>query len=140
AGWLKQNYTAPLRSVSTMDFNVKLDWFATELMTGHLVASRIIDDTTVSGASSADIRRIGASLDYELLRQLILQPHIDYYDAKFNGITRDDRTTSAGIEAKYLINGYLALYTGYNYEQRTTNAPGRDFNDNLVTLGIRGQL
>lgn len=140
AGWLKQNYTAPLRSVSTMDFNVKLDWFATELMTGHLVASRIIDDTTVSGASSADIRHIGASLDYELLRQLILQPHIDYYDAKFNGITRDDRTTSAGIEAKYLINGYLALYTGYNYEQRTTNAPGRDFNDNLVTLGIRGQL
>ena len=140
AGLLQQNYVAPLRDVTTMDFNVKLDWFATELVTAHLVASRIIDDTTVSGASSADVRRIGASVDYELLRNLILQPHFDYFDSKFNGITRDDRTTSGGIEAQYLMNNYLALYTGYTYQQRATNAAGRDYTDNLVTLGIRGQL
>jgi len=140
AGLLQQDYVAPLRDVTTMDFNVKIDWFATELMTGHLVASRIIDDTTVSGASSADVRRIGASLDYELLRNLILQPHFDYFDTKFDGITRDDRTTSAGLEARYLLNNNLALYTGYAYQQRATNAAGRDYTDNLVTLGIRGQL
>jgi len=140
AGLLQQNYVAPLRDVTTMDFNVKLDWFATELVTAHLVASRIIDDTTVSGASSADVRRIGASVDYELLRNLILQPHFDYFDSKFNGITRDDRTTSGGIEAQYLMNNYLALYTGYTYQQRATNAAGRDYTDNVVTLGIRGQL
>ena len=140
AGLLQQNYVAPLRDVTTMDFNVKLDWFATELVTAHLVASRIIDDTTVSGASSADVRRIGASVDYELLRNLILQPHFDYFDSKFNGITRDDRTTSGGIEAQYLMNNYLALYTGYTYQQRATNAAGRGYTDNVVTLGIRGQL
>jgi hypothetical protein len=140
AGLLQQNYVAPLRDVTTMDFNVKIDWFVTELWTAHLVASRIIDDTTVSGASSADVRRIGASVDYELLRNLILQPHFDYFDSKFNGITRDDRTTSAGLEAQYLLNNYLALYTGYAYQQRATNAVGRDYTDNLVTLGIRGQL
>jgi len=140
AGLLQQDYVAPLRDVTTMDFNVKLDWFATELVTAHLVASRIIDDTTVSGASAADVRRIGASVDYELLRNLILQPHFDYFDSKFNGITRDDRTTSGGIEAQYLMNNYMALYAGYTYQQRTTNAAGRDYTDNLVTLGIRGQL
>jgi hypothetical protein len=123
-----------------VDFNVKVDWFATELMTAHLVASRIVDDTTVAGASSADVRRIGASLDYELLRQFILQPHFDYYDTKFNGITRDDRSVGAGLEARYLLNGNLALYTGYSFQQRTTNAPGRDYTDNIVTLGVRGQL
>jgi hypothetical protein len=140
AGLLQQNYVAPLRDVTTMDFNVKLDWFATELVTAHLVASRIIDDTTVSGASAADVRRIGASVDYELLRNLILQPHLDYFDTKFNGITRDDRTTSGGIEAQYLMNNYMALYVGYTYQQRATNAAGRDYTDNLVSLGIRGQL
>jgi hypothetical protein len=140
AGLLEQNYVAPLRDVTTMDFNVKVDWFATELMTAHLIASRIIDDTTVSGASSADVRRIGASLDYELLRPLILQPHFNYYDTKFNGITRDDRTTSAGLEVRYLMNGNLALYAGYDFQQRSTNAVGRDYTDNLVTLGVRGQL
>jgi hypothetical protein len=140
AGLLEQNYAAPLRDVSTMDFNVKIDWFATELLTAHLVASRIIDDTTVANASSADVRRIGASVDYELLRQLILQPHIDYYDTKFNGITRDDRITSAGLEVRYSLTGNLAIYAGYDYQQRTTNAAGRDYTDNLVTLGLRGQL
>jgi len=140
AGLLQQNYVAPLRDVTTMDFNVKVDWFATELMTAHLVASRIIDDTTVSGASSADVRHIGASLDYELLRPLILQPHFNYYDTKFNGITRDDRTTSFGLEVKYLMNENLALYAGYDYQDRATNAAGRDFTDNLVTFGVRGQL
>jgi len=138
-GLLRQNYTA-LPDVTTVDFNVKVDWFATELMTAHLVASRVIDDTTVAGASSADVRRIGASLDYELLRQFILQPHFDYYDTKFNGITRDDRSVGAGLEARYLLNGNLALYTGYSFQQRTTNAAGRDYTDNIVTLGVRGQL
>jgi hypothetical protein len=38
------------------------------------------------------------------------------------------------------MNSYLALYTGYTYQQRATNAAGRDYTDNLVTLGIRGQL
>ena len=140
AGLLQQDYAAPLRDVTTMDFNVKVDWFATELMTAHLIASRIIDDTTVSGASSADVRRIGASLDYELLRPLILQPHFNYYDTKFNGITRDDRTTAAGAEVRYLMNENLALYAGYDYQERATNAAGRNYTDNLVTLGIRGQL
>jgi hypothetical protein len=123
-----------------MDFNVKVDWFATELMTAHLVASRIIDDTTVSGASSADVRHIGASLDYELLRPLILQPHFNYYDTKFNGVIRDDQTAAFGLEVKYLMNENLALYTGYDYQQRSTNAVGRDYTDNVVTFGVRGQL
>ena len=140
AGLLQQDYVSPLRDVTTMDFNVKVDWFATELMTAHFVASRIIDDTTVSGASSADVRHIGASLDYELLRPLILQPRIHYYDSKFNGITRDDRTTSAGMEVRYLMNENLALYAGYDYQHRATNAAGRDYTDNLVTFGVRGQL
>jgi hypothetical protein len=109
-------------------------------MTAHLIASRIIDDTTVSGASSADVRHIGASLDYELLRPLILQPHFNYYDSKFNGITRDDRTTSLGLEVKYLMNENLVLYAGYDYQDRSTNAVGRDYTDNLVTFGVRGQL
>jgi hypothetical protein len=140
AGLLQQNYAAPLRDVSTMDFNVKIDWFATELLTAHLVASRTIDDTTISGASSADVRRIGGSVDYELLRPLVLRPHIDYYDTKFNGVIRDDKILSAGLEASYLLTGNLAAYAGYDYQQRTTNAAGRGYTDNLVTFGLRAQL
>ena len=38
------------------------------------------------------------------------------------------------------MNGNLALYAGYDFQQRSTNAVGRDYTDNLVTLGVRGQL
>jgi len=139
-GLLQQNHAAPLRDTSTMDFNLKLDWFATELVTAHLTASRIIDDTTIASASSVDVRQLSASLDYELLRQLILQPHVEYADEKFDGIVRDDRVTAAGIEAHYLLNTNLAAYVGYTFQNRDTNAAGRTFNDNLITFGIRGQL
>lgn len=140
AGLLQQNHVGPLRDTTTMDFNLKLDWFATELMTAHLTASRIIDDTTIPGASSVDVRQVGASLDYELLRPFILRPHVDYYDEKFDGIPRDDRITAAGLEARYLMNTNLALYADYSFQKRATNASGRDYDDNVVTLGIRGQL
>jgi hypothetical protein len=139
-GLLEQNHAAPLRDTSTMDFNVKIDWFATELMTAHFIASRIIDDTTITGASSVDVRQIGASLDYELLRQLILRPHFDYYDEKFDGIARDDRITAAGLEARYLLNTNLAAYADYSFQKRATNAAGRAYDDNVFTFGLRGQL
>lgn len=139
-GLLQQNYAAPLRDVSTMDFNAKIDWFATELLTAHFVASRIVDDTTISGASSVDVRHVGASVDYELLRQLILQPRINYSDDKFNGVPRDDKITSAGLEVKYLLNRNFAAYAGYDFQQRDTNATGRDYSDNVFTIGLRSQL
>ncbi|HEY4077818.1 MAG TPA: outer membrane beta-barrel protein [Rhizomicrobium sp.] len=139
-GLLQQNYAAPLHDASTMDFNAKIDWFATELLTAHLTASRIIDDTTIAGASSVDVRHISASVDYELLRQFILEPFVGYYDDKFDGIQRDDRITSFGLEGKYLLSHNFALYGGYTYQQRSTDATGRDFTDNLVTVGVRSQL
>ncbi len=140
AGLLQQNHAAPLSDTTTMDFNAKIDWFATELLTAHLTASRIIDDTTIAGASSVDVRHVGVSADYEFLRQFIIQPFVNYYDEKFDGITRDDRITAAGFEAKYLLSHNFALYAGYTYQQRTTNATGRDYNDSMVTLGVRSQL
>jgi hypothetical protein len=139
-GWLQQNHAAPLTDTSTVDFNLQIDWFATELFTGHFFAARLIEDTTIAGASSIDVRRIGASLDYELLREFILQPYLRYDDERFEGIARNDRTVSAGLEARYLLNQYVAAYAGYAFEQRDTNAAGRNFTSNVFTFGLRGQL
>jgi hypothetical protein len=139
-GWLQQSHAAPLTDTSTFDFNLQLDWFVTELFTGHLYAARLVEDTTIAGASSVDVRRIGASLDYELLREFILQPYLRYDDERFEGIARNDRTVSAGLEARYLLNQYVAAYAGYAFEQRDTNAAGRNFTSNVFTFGLRGQL
>ena len=139
AGYLQQNYAAPLKDASGFDFNAQIDWFATQLLTAHLTASRTIEDTTIAGASSVDVRAIGVSADYELLRNFILQPHFEYSDNKFDGIARDDKITSAGLEGRYLMNEYLTAYAAYDYQRRATDAVGRKFTDNLFTVGLRGQ-
>jgi hypothetical protein len=139
AGYLKQNYSAPLKDASGFDFNGQIDWFATQLLTVHFKASRTIEDTTVAGASSVDVRAVGASADYELLRNFILQPHVEYADNKFDGISRDDKITSAGLRGRYLMNEYLSAYADYSYQHRATDALGRKFSDNLFTIGLRGQ-
>jgi len=138
-GWLQQDYAAPLKDANGIDFNAQIDWFATELLTAHLTASRIIDDTTIAGASSVAVSRVGASVDYELLRPLILQPYLRYADQTFEGITRDDKITEAGLEARYLMNRNMAAYAGFAFQQRATNVIGRDFSDHVFTIGIRGQ-
>jgi len=139
-GLLQQNHAPPLADTSTLDFNLQIDWFATELMTGHFTAARVIDDTTIAGASSVDVQQFGVSLDYELLREVILQPYLRYDDQSFQGIPRNDRIVSAGIEARYLMNGNFALYANYAFQQRDTNAVGRDFSSNVFTVGLRSQL
>jgi len=139
-GWLHQNYVAPLHDADGIDFNAKIDWFVTELVTAHLVASRTIEDTTIPGASSMDVRRVALSAEYELLRNLILEPSLGYYDADFDGIARNDKVSSAGLEGKFMVNRNFTLYASYAYQQRATNARDHDFSDNLFSLGIRGQL
>lgn len=138
-GWLQQDYAAPLKDANGIDFNAQIDWFATQLLTAHLTASRIIDDTTLAGASSVAVSRVSASVDYELLRPLIMQPYVRYSDQDFEGIARQDKITEAGLEARYLMNNNLAAYAGFAFQQRATNATGRDFSDHIFTIGIRGQ-
>lgn len=140
AGYLRQNYIAPLKDADGVDFYAKIDWFATEIFTAHLSASRTIEDTTIDGASSMDVRAVKIEGEYELLRNVILEANFGYSDNQFDGIARDDKITSAGIEGKYLMNEYLSLYAGYEFKKRSSNAPGRAFDDDLFTIGLRGQL
>jgi hypothetical protein len=138
-GYLQQNFKAPLSNVSGIDFGSQIDWYATELVTVHFSAARILTDTTIAGASSEDERSIHASADYELLRNLILQANAGYENDIFDGISRRDRITTAGFDAKYLINRQMSLYVDYTHAVRDSNLSGNDFADNLVTAGFRLQ-
>ncbi len=140
AGFARQNFKAPLKSVSAIDYGAKLDWYATTLMTIHLTAARQFTDTTVTGASVSDDQSLGLSLDYELLRDLILQARLDATDSRFVGIARRDKLFDAGFTAKYLINRYMSANAGYTWQRRSSTAPGQGFTDNLAQAGLHFQL
>ncbi len=140
AGYLHQNYKAPLPDVSGFNYGAALDWFPTELITVHLNASRTLTDTTILGASTRDDRQIAASFDYELLRNLIIQGGASYTDSVFQGSVRDDEYVDANLAATYLISRYLSASARYTYSNRSSSVPGQDFNDNLISGGVRLRL
>jgi uncharacterized protein (PEP-CTERM system associated) len=109
-------------------------------MTLHLTASRSFNPTTIMGASSTDDQSFGASLDYELMRNLIVQAGVNYLDSKFEGISRDDKYLSAAFNAKWLINRYMNANVGYAYTDRNSSVPGQDFTDNAVMANVHFQL
>jgi hypothetical protein len=139
AGYLQQNFNTPLNDVNGLDFGAQIDWYATELVTVHFTAARTLTDTTIAGASSEDERSGQLSLDYELLRNLILQGNAGYEDDIFDGTPRQDHILTAGLGAKYLIDRHINLYADYTHAERNSNAVGNDFADNLVTAGIKFQ-
>jgi len=140
AGYVKENFVKPFGDVSGLDYGAAIHWYATPLMTFHFTASRSFNDTTVFGASSSDDQGLGTALDYELLRNLIIQTHVNYTDSRFEGISRDDKIIEAAFNAKYLLNRYMSANAGYVFTRRSSSAPGQDYTDNAVMAGLHFQL
>jgi len=140
AGYVNQRFKDPLPDVSTVDYGASLDWFATELMTFHLRVARVLNDTTITGASVSDDQTASLGLDYELLRNVLVHAGADYTHSKFRGTSRVDELMGAGISADYLINEYLAAHAGYRFLHRNSSVPGEDFDDNTFLAGLRFQL
>ena len=139
-GYLQQDYHSPFRDVSGVNFGGALDWFAQEDLTVHLTASHVLVATTLASASTNDDELVRLSGDYELLPNVILQAGFDYTDSRFKGITRDDQVTGADLGVNYLLNRYLSADIRYRHENRTSNAAGFNYNDNLITAGITTHL
>jgi hypothetical protein len=139
-GYLEQNYHAPLTDVSGFNYGASLDWFPTELVTVHLVASRNLVDTSVIGASTRDDRQVTLSFDYELLRNVIIQGGIGYTNSVYQGTARDDDYIDANLTANYYITRYMAATARYLYSERDSTIPGQDFTDNLISAGLRLRL
>lgn len=126
--------------VKALDYGARLTWYATSLMTFHLTAARSFDATTVAGASVSDDQSLGLSLDYELLRNLIIQAHGDFTDSRYVGTPRVDKLFEAGLTAKYLLNRYMAANAGYSWQHRISTVTGQGFTDNLFEAGLHFQL
>lgn len=139
-GFSQQDFKAPFRNVQAVDYGAGLTWYASPLMTVHLTASRQFNDTTIAGASVTDDQAVTLGLDYELLRNLIIQTHVDFTDSRFVGTTRDDKLVEAGLGAKYLLNRYMAAQMGYAFQHRSSSQDGQGFTDHLIQAGLHFQL
>jgi hypothetical protein len=139
-GYLEQFFDDPAFSdVSTFNAGMDLTWNVTPLTTikGHAV--RRVEDTTVGGASSYVASRVGLSVDHELLRNLILHTDHSFEWNDYENNSREDFYYNGEFSLQYLVNRYLSVLMGYNYELRNSNVSGQDYDRHLVFARLRGQ-
>ena len=139
-GYLDQQYQAPLKDVSGVDYGVNLDWFATPVLTVHLNGAHQINDVVLSGTSASDDKLIKLSADYEFRYNVILQGYVSYTDSTLTGTARDDEYPGAGIGVKYLLNEYMSANINYNYSERSSNFASVGYTDDTISLGLTAHI
>tara|TARA_R110002126_G_scaffold8097_12_gene38878 strand:- start:9078 stop:10289 length:1212 start_codon:yes stop_codon:yes gene_type:complete len=140
-GYISRDYeAASLNSVDEFSAGVDLTWNATALTTVKGGVKRGVSETTLVSSSGNLSTAVNASVDHELLRNLILTGRLGVSRDEFKGTNREDEYIRAGVRAKYMLNRYVYLTLDYDYATRESNAANSDYDTNKVLFKIRGQL
>ncbi len=142
AGYLQQNFDddPALDDVSGIALEANLEWYPSPLLTAQFRIRRNVTDTIVAGASGRFDTRLGAGLDYEFRRNIILSGDVDYLNSNFEGADRTDNVISATFAGQYLINRRLRAVARYRITNRKSDFPGEDYLQNVVSLNLRMQI
>lgn len=140
-GYMRQEFDdATQKDLEGFSTNAQVAWLPTQLTTVTVSASRSIEDSAVPGAAAFLSTNVRARVDHELMRNVILTAQVGYGDDEYTGIVREDRRTTAGVGASYLINRTLGLSATYNYnEQETRKGIGANFKENKVAATLTVQ-
>ncbi len=142
-GYMKQSYDGT--SFKDIDgFNVlgRVEWFPTQLTTIGLNGSRTIEESTALTSPGYVSNNIGASVDHELMRNVLLSASASYGKDNYEQIDRDDKRTNFSATATYLLNRRVGLFLTYNYlKQESEGAtPGASFKDNKLIASVALQF
>lgn len=105
AGYIRQSFDdAAYADLSGFTGQARLEWFPTQLTTVTAALSRTVEDAGVPGAAGSLRTEVGAGLDHELLRNLILTARAAYAEDAYNGVDRMDRRFSLTLTGTYRLN------------------------------------
>jgi hypothetical protein len=119
-----------------------LDWYVTRLTTLQFDASRAAEDTGATTVSPYVQSEVGARVDHELLRNVLLNAAVRFGRREYEVIDRDDDYTSLQLGADYLLNRRVALFGRYNLNETESDglAAYRDYDVNAFTVGVSLRL
>lgn len=145
-GYLSRDYRDPrLLGVSGVSTELKGEWYVTRLTTVLFGASRRIQETTLidtfgNAASGYLESSFDVGVDHELLRNVILSLYYRYGIRDYEGISRTDHTHDVTFRTIYMLNRYLSVAGEYHYTTRESDAPGEDYDRNILMLTLRAQI
>ena len=114
-GYQKTNYRDDrFRSFAGLALNSTVVFFPTQLTTVTLNAQRSVNDAGTQASSGYVALIVGAQIDHELLRQLIIGANAEFERDSFNGLDRRDRRFVVGATADYRLNRNMSLRVVYD--------------------------
>jgi hypothetical protein len=144
-GYMKQSYDGTgFKDIDGVNVLGRLEWFPTQLTTLGLNGSRTIEEATAPGSPGYVSSNIGASIDHEVLRNVLFSAAASYGKDAYEQIDRDDKRTNFSATATYLLNRRVGLFLTYNYlKQESEGAPlqrGASFKDTKVVASVALQF
>jgi hypothetical protein len=97
------------------------------------------EETTEADASGYLSTRVGAAVEHELRRNVLLGAGLTLGRNDYEGVDREDDILIGSLTAKYLIN--RNFYAGGEVSHRTRNSSeDEDFSENVILLRLGAQL
>lgn len=141
SGYLVRNYDrAAVQDIDSWTYGGALSWFVTPIVTVSAFGERSINDTEFGGQIGSFIQsRVGARVDYELRRNVILSGRAGYEWNDYTASIRADEILVAGTSVTYLLSRNAHLSLDYRYTDRTSNFSEVEYDRNQVGLNLKLQ-
>jgi len=142
-GYMKQSYDlAAFKKIDGFNAVGRLEWFPTQLTTVGFNGSRTIEESVAPGSPGFVSNNIGASIDHELLRNVLVSASYTHGKDNYEQIDRDDKRDNFSATATYLLNRRVGLFLTYNYLKQDSSgaAKAASFKDNKLIASVALQF
>jgi len=142
-GYMKQSYDKAIyKDIKGFSAKGGLEWFPTQLTTLGINGSRSIEESVAPGSAGFISNNLGASIDHELLRNVLLSASYTHGKDDYRGVDRSDKRDNFSTTATYLLNRRVGLFLTYNYLKQNSSgaAKASSFKDNKLTASVALQF
>jgi hypothetical protein len=142
-GYFSQEFDDPaFFDIDGLSADVRVEWFPTQLTTVNFSAGRGVEESAINAAAGYLSTYIGASIDHELRRNVIVSSGVNFGDDEYEGLDRSDDYVSFDASATYLLNRNVGVEASFQHlQQDSSGAAARaDFESNRFMISLTFQM
>jgi hypothetical protein len=139
-GYFNRDYKqAGFSTSSGLALNTNLTWSITPLISITGTANRRANTAGIAGSPAYITTEGGLAAAYEWRRNISLHVAGDYAQDEYVGVVRTDDRTSLNGGGDWMLNRAVSVYGLASYQKQTSSGlvAGRNFDDTILTLGVR---
>jgi hypothetical protein len=139
-GWAERTYAdTRLERLQGLLVASSLIWKATPLTTAKFISDTQIAETTLPGSAGTLVHTYTFEVDHDFRRWLTAIGKFTYGTYEYQGIGRNDTTTSTEGDLIYKLTRNFWVKGSLRYDTLASSVPQSSYNATVVMLGVRLQ-